>query len=578
MYRKRLSALAAVTGLAMLVLAVSPAGAWEFTMGGSFGWELEFLGQTGRSGFFGPYDVDAGSGAAGTVVGQFAPYNLWHGQPSWRMVSGTDSSWQTQYLSSNMDLRMNKALRVRGLYYIGEWTPGVPSVEGFQQDARGNLPASEYLSFRFPGIQQSFSPGYWNTLWLTADLPWGILSVGKRPNTFGMGLGWNGDFTRSTESFSLSAPYGPLRIGLSFYPSRRAFTDGTSYYNQDYDKNDTRIHHITAQMTYKCGPMDAGVRGTFVEGHRGGEGKIVVPATRNTGLYRDRDDFYGAMYLKYYTGMLFFNAEVDWYQRTDRNRRKTAAGAPAPNVRDTYVEHWRWAIETSALSGPARLGLLYAWLSGGDRRNGAQIDRNGIIRTDTFSNTGLFRPYSYLMVYSYGLGNFIDTTTTYGYAEDASVYGARLDYSVAANLNMYGTFFWADRASKSGFGWGAIAPNPTLANGEVQFGPSAPDSGAGPTGAPNIPDTNLGWEVDLGMDWKLIEGLNVLTTLAYWQPGNWFKYACVDKSVPGWGAITQIVGPAPIGLTGNDPVRWGINPDRAIDPIWGLRIVVSGEF
>lgn len=562
MYRKTLSVLAVVTGLA-IVLAVSPASAWEFNMQGSFGWELEFLGQNGGSGFFGPYDVDAGSGVAGTVVGQFAPYNLWHGQPSWRMVSASDSSWQTQYMSSNMELRMNKALRVRGLYYIGEWTPSpATSPEGFQQDARGNLPASEYLNQRYPGIQQSFSPGYWNTLWLSAQLPWGEMSIGKRPSTFGMGLGWNGNFTRSSESCSLYAPYGPFRFGLSFYPSRRIFTDG-SYYQEDYDKNNTRMYDAAFTMTYRCGPIDFGFLSNVVQGHRGGEGRIESPADRITGSYRDRDDFYGGIYLKYYTGVLFFNAEVDWYARTDRNRQKTAAGAPAANVRDTYVEHWRWATEMSVLSGPMKVGILYAWLSGGDRRNGRQIDRNGILRTDSFSNTGLFRPYSYLMVYSYGLGNFIDTTTTYGYAEDASVYGARLDYAIAANLNVYGTFFWADRASQSGFGWGAISP--TVTRGGVIVSDGTVTLGTGPAGAPSVPDSNLGWEVDLGMDWKLLEGLNVLTTLAYWQPGNWFKYACIDKNVPGWGAPTAAN-------------NWGINPERAIDPIWGLRVIISGDF
>lgn len=573
MYRKKLSALAVVTGLAV-VLLVSPASAWEFTMQGSFGWELEFLGQTGHSGFFGPYDIDAGSGAAGTVVGQFAPYNLWGGQPHYRMASGSDTSWQTQYMSTNMELRMNKALRVRGLYYIGEWTPSpVRSPEGFEQDARGNLPASEYLNNRFPGIQQSFSPGYWNTLWLTAQLPWGELSIGKRASTFGMGLGWNGTFTRSSESFSLFAPYGPFRFGLSFYPSRRIFTNG-SYYHQDYDKNNARMYDAAFTMTYRCGPIDFGFLANVIQGHNGGEGRITSPAARITDSYRDRDDFYGSIYLKYYTGVVFFNAEVNWYDRTDRNRRKDAAGAPALNVRDTYIEHWRWAAEMSVLSGPLKVGFLYAWLSGGDRRGWGsntgvsavrQIDRNGILRSDSFANTGLFRPYSYLQVYSYGLGNFVDTTTTYGYAEDASVYGARLDYSIAANLNVYGTFFWADRASKSGFGWGAISPDPNAANGEVLFGPSAPNSGAGPVGAPNIPDTNLGWEVDVGMDWKLLEGLNVLTTLAYWQPGNWYKFACIDKAVPNWGAPSAAN-------------NWGINPDRAIDPIWGLRIIISGDF
>lgn len=548
MCRNKLSALFAIAGL-LVVLTAAPASAWEFTMKGAWSWEVEFLGQTGNAGFFGPYDVDAGSGVAGTGAGFFAPYNLWTGQLGYRMVSGSDASWNTQYFTSFMELRMNKALRVRGIYYIGEWNPP-------NNAATGNLVASEYFNDRFPGIQQSFSPGYWNALWLTAELPWGVLSIGKRPSTWGMGLGWNGEFTRSSESLSLFAPYGPFRVALSIYPSRNS--GATDYYNPDYDKNNKRDYDAALNVTYRSGPMDFGVQGNIVSTHRGGERVIATPATRMGNSMRDRSDFYGGVYLKYYTGVIFFNAEVDWYARTDRVRDRGAGGAIVLGVTDTYIEHWRAATELSMLAGPAKLGLLWAWSTGGDRRNGRQIDRTGILRSNSFANTGLFKPYSYLQVYSYGLGNFIDGSTRYGYVEDANVYGARLDYAIAANLNMYGTFFWAERQSKSGFGWGALFPDPTATDGTVVLG-------TGPNGAPSIPDTFLGWEVDLGVDWKLLEGLTLNTTFAYWQPGEWYKYACIDKNVVGWGVP-------------NAANNWGVNPDRSIDPVWGLRFLVNGEF
>jgi hypothetical protein len=44
---------------------------------------------------------------------------------------------------------------------------------------------------------------------------------------------------------------------------------------------------------------------------------------------------------------------------------------------------------------------------------------------------------------------------------------------------------------------------------------------------------------------------------AYWKPGKWFNYACIDKAVPGWDA------PA----AGN---FWGVFPDRSIDPVIGV--------
>ena len=37
-------------------------------------------------------------------------------------------------------------------------------------------------------------------------------------------------------------------------------------------------------------------------------------------------------------------------------------------------------------------------------------------------------------------------------------------------------------------------------------------------------------------------------TGAYWQPGKWFKYACIDRSVEDWS-------------DGGAGVSWGINPN-----------------
>ena len=36
-------------------------------------------------------------------------------------VSGHDAAWQVMYMSTNMEIRMNPAVRVRGNYFIGEW-------------------------------------------------------------------------------------------------------------------------------------------------------------------------------------------------------------------------------------------------------------------------------------------------------------------------------------------------------------------------------------------------------------------------------------------------------------------------
>jgi len=632
MNRYKILLLTAIVGLSIPLL-VAPAPAWEFSMDGAFTWEYEYRGQGGREGFFGPYDVDAGSGttaalapvpAAGTpyelsgasvvppqgnvllantaipgilgygLPGFFAPLNFWLGghmplndeglnTRGTSFASGSDGSWQTIYMNTNMQIRMNQALRVRGNYYIGSWNdPGWPQ-------AQGDMVAPELVNYSSPGVQRSFSPGYWRTLWLTAELPWGIITIGKRPSTWGTGLSWNGADNRSSESLAITVPYGPLRFQVSIYPSRRGNTT-TDYYNKNFDKNNARYwDSVFPMFTYSQGPLDMGVLFNFVKRSNGGEGRIESPINRSGRLYNDYDQFYGGAYLKYFNGKFFFNTEVDWDHNTLRNGQRrdetgTAVGLTQPQADPTtlspavpfYREHWRFMAETGVVAGPAKTSLLYAWSSGPDRRNGAPIDRTGLntdvgIRSNSYANTGFFRPYSYLMVYSYGLGTHFNADTRNGTVEDASILAARVDYAVASNLNVYGSFFWADRTNKSGYGWGFMRPDVAWPFGKVRWNDrnSTSTTFNVATSPPNIPDPNLGYEIGAGMDWKLLENFTVNLTCSYWKPGKWFSYACVDKAIPNWNTQTSAGGAYP---------GWGVWPDRNIDPIWGLELKVVGDF
>jgi len=49
---------------------------------------------------------------------------------------------------------------------------------------------------------------------------------------------------------------------------------------------------------------------------------------------------------------------------------------------------------------------------------------------------------------------------------------------------------------------------------------------------------------------------------AYWQPGRWFNYGCIDKSVPDWAAPSSLN-------------NWGVKADRFIDPIWGVELYLN---
>lgn len=600
-------AIALSVGIFMLAPAAS---AWEINLDGNYTWQYEYRSGLGASGFFGPFDVDYQNGVG--TAGQAASLNGWLGsQANYdQMVSGADGAWNVMYMTTNMDLRINPAIRVRGQYYIGSWAvPNSTSSTGTAGGYSGGTPdvavgvggntvASWYYNYTAPGVQRSFSPGYWNTLWLTAQLPWGTLTLGKRGSIFGTGLAWNGVENRSSESTSLTAAYGPLRIGLSLYVAREG---DDAYYNRFADKNNLRLFDTALPtLTYRDGPLDMGILCNFVRRHRGPERLIATGKTTasNNNAVRDRDEFYGGIYAKYNNGRFFFNGEFDWFDRLDR--LSNAAATPlttAPNASHTeYVQDYRLMTELGVMAGPTKVSLMASWLAGVDRRHGTTFNINqgpsttnatrvattaitpagsGTVSDDrwqqsSLSNTGLYRPYSYLMVYSYGLGTYINNDTNNGFVSDAMTYAARLDYAVAANLNVYGSFFWADRVG-NGEGWGYLAPNPTTVgtagvlgagNGRVR----GVYRGTPANPAKSIPDNNLGWEVDAGFDWKLLEGLLVNATFAYWQPGKWFNYACVSKTNPLWDT------PA------TDTTLWGTNPNRKIDPMFGMEIKVSAEF
>ena len=220
--------------------------------------------------------------------------------------------------------------------------------------------------------------------------------------------------------------------------------------------------------------------------------------------------------------------------------------------------------ETGVMCGPAKISVLSAWSPGPDRRNAALIDRQQAAFVwhptfDTFlGNFDVFRPYSFLLSYNYGSGFNAYNLSVDGYMRDSWVLAARADYAVAANLNLFGTFMWAERTS-DGYGWGCISPQtPAAPTGNVAFAIN------GAAGSPNIPDRALGWEVDTGFDWKLLEGFTTNFTLAYWVPGKWFNYACIDRSVPAW----NLAGAA----------NFGTRPDKTINPILGGQVNMIFSF
>ena len=71
-----------------------------------------------------------------------------------------------------------------------------------------------------------------------------------------------------------------------------------------------------------------------------------------------------------------------------------------------------------------------------------------------------------------------------------------------------------------------------------------------------------------GFNWKILERYTLGGLISYWQPGKWFNYACIDRSVPGWDNQTDRTPFYP----------FGIQPDRKIDPIIGGEVTLKMDF
>jgi len=597
----------AVIAAAVLALsasaAVPGAFAWEFELAGSFNWTYEWYGQRGNKGFFGPYNVDNGGAT------RAANLNFWNGgQFDTNITTGSQAAWSYFCVNFFPKITLNPAIRLQGRYHLGTYL---------------NPLASDYHTADAPGIGNAFSEGQWTMFWATAQTPLGILGVGKRPWTFGTALQYDGEDAATTESISLVAPYGPFDIGVAFYPYRFAgsssigafasydtfvglitpfdpfdlptyrtpffLTPAIGQYFSRADTSGMLGKDFLAFVNYQSGPVMMGVIGSFMSYHIGPEAVLVDPfdpLPPHPAVAVDSEATHGAAYFKFNNGRFFFNAEGAWIYWTDQwhsdpngvlgttwqYNPNGAAGAPHTQ----YTEQWRYAVELGAICGPAKVSLLNAWTPGPDRRAGVLIDRQpaAFVWHRTFDrlhgNFSLFRPYSYLFSYNYGGGLGAYNLSGDGYLRDAFVLAGRFDYAVAANLNLYATCLYANRTSH-GYSWGCIGPN-AGAGSFVPPGllPPAPDGNINVnlnrySASPNIPDTSLGFEIDLGLDWKLLEGMTAGVLVGYWQPGKWFNYACIDRSVPNWHT----------GGPGND---FGTRPGRTLEPIIGGNFFLTYDF
>jgi len=582
-----------------------------------------YSSQMGRNGFFGPFNVDRSQGGlpdqfAGPFLplvpagGDAAVTNGWLGT-SFGIVSGSDASLCSVSTSFFVDFRANPAISLTGVYRAGNSeagafpgaTVGFANGEWLQLYTKLETPWGAVSYGKRPfgfglGFQYDESNRTEDYLALVADYG---------PFQFGLGV-------------------YPARPGADLMQGRDMLGNPVVWYLNTADKNGRPVIDLFGFMNYWGGPLEMGVGFITASQRLGPEGGTFVyqaagPAAALFGPSRgdqpamDVSANEGWAYLKYNNGRFFLNVEADWYYRKVKFQRSLSGRFALPvNVTDgtwwtqvmenvdgsgsifrpQHTESWRYMAELGSVTGPAKISFLYAFVPGPDRRHGVLIDRQPVIVNPLLPNVDqvlwnpdlgnakVFRAYTSLFgsQYASGVGAISRGGSTVflsgeGYIVDASVLAARFDYAVASNLNIWASFFKAKRVSH-GYGWGYIKPmvQSAIQGYIVRYGFPAPPLGLPPPyrvftlglpgpPSPAIPDDDLGYEVTAGLDWGLLEGLNLNVSFAYWQPGRWFNFACIDKSVEFWDNPTQAN-------------FWGANPNRSIDAIMGLTVTASVSF
>jgi hypothetical protein len=572
----------------LLVLAtVLPTYAWELKMDAAYQFRYSYLSRVGPDDLYGNVEQAQGSlGSGQTTIGFSGP---WNNQMLVETLSskGSDASWSQQRLILYPRFIVNPAVSVNAEYAFQGLLNG-PYSGGYNWVNPPQFDGWMLNGSRSEDGTDAIGTGFLRTLYLDAELPWGRLKLGRMP--FGFGLGWSGLHTDDFRPtlVSLTTPYGPLTFLAAFglgdtgeytdpYDTRNAnrtpFTIASAV-----DRNEIKKWDSIFALRYAQGPLDMGFLWKWTIWNKVHSAPFLswtlrddmtgsrITAPVSFGYFQSTDPNGGpgsgtidqpinsdvflnlfVLYMKYSNGRFFFNGEWDQeYFVVKRQGSRSISGYP-----------YALMVEAGTLYGPSKLTLA-GFVKTGHQRSGGELNfnrtagSNGVTQVSDKWNEyitpgrGLtaIKPYTFLLDY-FGSGN-----NSFGWFNDFIGVGGRFDYAIAANLNMYTTYLYARRQSRTGSWWGQY-------NGGIAVSP---------TRASDVPDSNLGWEANVGVDWKLLENMSVDTKFGVWQPGNWFKHAYMDLS-------TLNTIPDPFS---NADVR--INPGRGLSPIIGVQSTVTVNF
>ena len=580
---RRLQAL--VVSLAITGLACSPAIAWEFSLSGEYENRVRWFGRTGKNDLFGA--SNAQEGAPGTVLVGFAGPNIFNtgalptvpaptsnfrlnlGNATGRQMlitrggfssSGSDALYNDSRLTLGPMIRVNRAVAVKSVLNFGgfrnKYNQAAPQGTG----ALAGPPFERYyMSQTSMNATDTAALISVEQLWATVEFPLGIFSMGTRSFPFGTGatLGSN---TRS-EMFLLVVPYGPFRFSFGIWPARSRLAEAWATVPDGTGKNDFFQGYF---LTYEDRVFSLGAAAILRRFH----GNAVTPWAN----LQDDNTLINLVYLKYFNGRFFANAEYSWL---NLDRYRSVAPAMGEDIRGTqsqtvFFEGYHFFGVIGAITGPVKLSLMAAVASGPVLNTSSRL-RNVYaggfflgpstpppfapgadpkVYTPWVINYQALEPYELLMFNTFAGGNnggwnaldFGLVADEHGMMADAYCFAGRLDFAVASNLALWASCMWAHRLERYGTYLGQYQSSGSLAAGSI---PNLGGfySSAGRTfgvGADYVSDGFLGWEANLGIDWKLLEGFALMGRYAYWQPGRWFREAYQAVVVqPGGGPVNR---------------------------------------
>jgi hypothetical protein len=481
-------------------------------------------------------------------------------------------------------LQINKAIWVQGsvnLTSVGVHSGGRP----YDNAPSGTIPATGGgfhntlwvpINVKMPGTNV---PNTMVTLqwWrLSMILPFFDVSLGMKPYVTGTGL-INHTKQKTASSIAFATHYGPLTITQGLYHGRTG--SGWNVFARDsvspinFWRKDDEINYfatINFGAIYASGPLKIEFlldswrinSSTGNYGSRNGDGS---PGARPAGGIPTPDNVEYDVYfvLKYFDGRFFFNGEVIRFWNDSSGRG--VANEQGTQVRqNTDLLAWEYGVETGVLLGPSKFTLSYV-RSTGDDPSTREVSEEGWDGEPV--SPYYMSPWGYLMYWTYGTGMSFGPGG-HGQISNFHHVGGRVDYAVAANLNLFGVLShaWRDQPGAYRLGGNDLYTQQRFTNDDLLAAQAGQDVRPVPRHADRI-----GWEVNAGFQWGLLENLSWKLTLAYWQPGNWWSHA-----YPNTAAIYRHTPANTVPVP--NPVLARMDPNRKIDPLVGLESVVLVEF